>query len=446
MMRSYQYPTFNLLLLMVLSFLSCASAAGSLNLEIEFGGIGHEMAYDQSRNRIYVTVPSLNEVVYVSTETYEVIDRVVVGSQPRGIDLSNDGTRLFVALNGAGSIAVVDIDTKAVEEIVVGIELGDSRAWDVIEAQTDRLFVTANPGSSGFAYVVQVLLDQGNAASRVADNQIIRAAPVLEVSPDEQFLYVGVGFSPNSLYKLDLSNENAPIILEDQHGTVSGTDQLEVRPDGMRINTGSGQVLRTGSFVQAGIVSAGIARYGSTQGVFYVAEYNSFNSTTETTLVKSFNQDTYVEVDTWTLQCPHQATSRFADFLVLPGDSGYLILSQDTLCGVVGDDAGLDGDGDGVVDSTDNCPMISNPLQKDLDEDGLGDVCDPYPANMDNYAACLLDTSDKSTTISLLEAEITRLQALIDTDQDGVPDAQDLCPDSMNGRVDENGCTKKQRN
>jgi probable HAF family extracellular repeat protein len=35
-----------------------------------------------------------------------------------------------------------------------------------------------------------------------------------------------------------------------------------------------------------------------------------------------------------------------------------------------------DQDGDGVLDSSDNCPSVANPDQQDLDGDGLGDACD----------------------------------------------------------------------
>jgi len=69
-----------------------------------------------------------------------------------------------------------------------------------------------------------------------------------------------------------------------------------------------------------------------------------------------------------------------------------------------------DVDGDGVIDSADNCSEVSNADQSDIDRDGLGDVCDP----LNNL--------------------------LPDEDGDLVPDEEDNCPSVANeNQADEDG-------
>ena len=36
----------------------------------------------------------------------------------------------------------------------------------------------------------------------------------------------------------------------------------------------------------------------------------------------------------------------------------------------------IDTDRDGILDSEDNCPLIANPNQEDMDGDGIGDACE----------------------------------------------------------------------
>jgi len=42
----------------------------------------------------------------------------------------------------------------------------------------------------------------------------------------------------------------------------------------------------------------------------------------------------------------------------------------------IGATGGLDSDGDGVLNSGDNCPLTANPDQTDANGNGIGDVCD----------------------------------------------------------------------
>lgn len=80
-----------------------------------------------------------------------------------------------------------------------------------------------------------------------------------------------------------------------------------------------------------------------------------------------------------------------------------------------------DGDGDTVPNVSDNCPLIANPDQLDVDGNRIGDVCDDY--DKDGYI------NDKDNCVSVANAD----QA--DTDNDGEGDACDTYENRFTERL-----------
>jgi len=54
-----------------------------------------------STPRVYVSNETLGQVMVIDATTNAVVDRIAVGKRPRGLKLSADGTRLYVALSGS---------------------------------------------------------------------------------------------------------------------------------------------------------------------------------------------------------------------------------------------------------------------------------------------------------------------------------------------------------
>src|SRR5882724_4856955 len=74
-----------------------------------------------SKPKAYITNEKSNDISVIDTATYKVAATVPVGERPRGIRLSPDGKRLYVALGDEDRIAVVDTTSlQVIEKISSG--------------------------------------------------------------------------------------------------------------------------------------------------------------------------------------------------------------------------------------------------------------------------------------------------------------------------------------
>ncbi|MBI3329985.1 MAG: hypothetical protein HYZ81_25165, partial [Nitrospinae bacterium] len=79
--------------------------------------------------RAYVSNEKSNDLTVIDTETDKVIATVPVGERPRGIRLSPDGKKVYLALGEEDRIAVVDTATlRVTEKMPAGT---DPEAFDV---------------------------------------------------------------------------------------------------------------------------------------------------------------------------------------------------------------------------------------------------------------------------------------------------------------------------
>lgn len=174
-----------------------------------------KFALDSTRSRLYVTVPDQNSLAVLDTETFELVSPLFfVGFDPVGLDLSEDGSRLYIANRGAtaGAISVVDLETLT---LIDSFDL-ERTPVDVAVGPNNTIYASVNRTSpSGKLDYLNGLT--GEFLGTFDYSVIPTVGPgLLETSHDRNVLYHQVvGYSGSNTYRYDISSGGAGLPLQE---------------------------------------------------------------------------------------------------------------------------------------------------------------------------------------------------------------------------------------
>ncbi|MBS1501601.1 MAG: beta-propeller fold lactonase family protein, partial [Bacteroidetes bacterium] len=194
-----------------------ATAQNSVVANFAVGTNPWGVALSPDNTRVYVTNQTSNNVSVINTATRSVIGTINVGNGPEGVIVNNDGSKVYVANQSSANVSVISTATNSV---VATIKTGSGPRGLSISPDGSRLYV----GNS---------VDNTVSVINTATNAIIATIPVglapfgMVINIDGSKLYV-VNFNGNSV---SVINTAADIVT----ATVPvGTNPVEaaLSPDG----------------------------------------------------------------------------------------------------------------------------------------------------------------------------------------------------------------------
>ena len=253
---------------------------------IQFGehiflqGPAVDFEIDESRNQLYVSLPTRNEVHVFDLNTHQLKEKIPVGSKPHGISLSHDKSTLYIALFGSGDVAFLDLTTKQITKVDVEDALGDLKAFDVLEGAPGRVFVTGSPESYGMAFITLIKTDEGNTVERFMQNTV-RFQPRLAADYGK-FIYV---ISGTGLYKLDPNGVYTDFAQQPDYSFPSARNFLLINPSGTKLYLDF-EAMNTNPISPIGQIGANVPALSPDGSVVHYYASSMIRSYSTTTLQK----------------------------------------------------------------------------------------------------------------------------------------------------------------
>src|SRR5262245_61693457 len=400
----------------------------------------NDIAYDPVSKRIYASLPSLvgpegNSIVAIDPRTGRLGKPVWVGSEPHLLAISDDGSTLWVVLDGSLSIRRV-----ALPSLAPGIQftvLGEFSSILLVED------LEVQPGDADVIAVSRYLqegITPRHAGVAVYDAGVLRrlttpgflGANRIEFTDDPSLL-IGIGNEsyPPDFYRIRVDADGAKML--DQTADLAGGFGVELQFFGGR------------GYQTQGTVVDPHTNPPSLVGNFQAPSF------TEDVVADVARGRVYFLFDRG-LAIYDLASFAKLDEIQIPGIRGYpysllqwgpTSSASQTTAGqlYLFDTVPRDDDADGVANRDDNCTDVANASQADADHDGAGDACDQRPGQSDGAVPqCHYD-------LGVAESELAQCWAeprFVDADGDGVHDAHDRCPatPAFERLVDASGCSQ----
>jgi DNA-binding beta-propeller fold protein YncE len=191
---------------------------GQLVATFHFGA--QQMVYDSSRNRVYATVPASNSVAIIDAQQLLLVKMISIGSNPQGLTISEDGSRLYVANSGAtvNGIGIVDLNNLVA---LPGFTTSTTFS-SVFAGLSNRLYALG-----GAIY----MLDATNGTVLGQTSSLFIYSGAICGTPDRKTLFYGqFGLDPSSLTRIDISGTN--MVIEETVSPGENGQSLHVSPLG----------------------------------------------------------------------------------------------------------------------------------------------------------------------------------------------------------------------
>lgn len=186
---------------------------------IQLPGVGADWVLSQDKNHLYVTMPDHAAVAVINTGTRKVTKHIATGAegQPRRIALQPDGHHVWVGLDGAAIVMVIDATTN---QLVARVPVG--RGLHAMAFTPDSRYALITNSDSDSISIVDT-------TNRTLTREIsVGKTPVAVVmSPQGERAYVA-SLNDDHLTVIDMGKQNIHSVIP----VKPGTTMLRIEPKG----------------------------------------------------------------------------------------------------------------------------------------------------------------------------------------------------------------------